>query len=854
MGVNVYLIRSADSGATWSVPIRINQDLPSPNRQHFFPWITCDPVNGNLSVIFYDDRDTPSNQVETWVATSTDGGENWQDFRVSDVAFTPAPVTGQADNYFGDYLGITARNGRVYPCWTDNRTGTAMTYVSPFRLGPDPGQPFIAYQANQYNDSEMGNGNGLPEYDESAKLGLSIRNMGDISDTLVTITLRSLSPFLTFSDSTGFLESIQAGAMVTLQDEFALHIADSVPDGEKMVIQTLVRDASDSLFVSYFTLKASAPAILIQDFIVRDTTSNNNHSLDPAEQAEILIRLDNPTIYPATDLVCSLESLQDFVHVTPASVAIGDLGGGETGYAVFQVSVDTVTAGTPASFRVRAVFSEQQKERIFNKKIGLIFEDWESGDFSKFKWVNGAPNPWTIDSIYRFEGRFSARSREIKDSAFSVLTISGRALTYDSISFYRKVSSEERWDFLNFYIDGKRVGQWSGELDWQRVVFPVLPGAHIFKWEYVKDKGVSIGLDAAFIDFVEFPSIQYTTADAGKDATIFECQKFACNGIATYYDSIRWSTSGTGYFGDPQNMQTGYFPSEADKEAGVVILILTAYGSVTNDLAVDSLILTILPMPTAYAGVDNGICRGDDFQVMNASAANYTNLLWQSTGDGYFSDSTILMPLYYPGNSDTTAGYVNLILNSYSGLVENCNLAKDTVHIAIYRLPAIPLQEDYTACTGYSVKLDATIPNGSSYLWSDSLTHTSIIVVDSTGTGEGSVNYSVQVTDEHGCSSTASANVTFISCSEKHNAGNVFFRLFPNPSKEETILEYFTAESKTIRYRITSETGQIMKESVDMDIQGLGRIPVSVSNLAQGTYFFSIINGEDLETIPLIVL
>jgi hypothetical protein len=139
-------------------------------------------------------------------------------------------------------------------------------------------------------------------------------------------------------------------------------------------------------------------------------------------------------------------------------------------------------------------------------------------------------------------------------------------------------------------------------------------------------------------------------------------------------------------------------------------------------------------------------------------------------------------------------------------------------------------------------------------LWSDSLTHTSIIVVDSTGTGEGSVNYSVQVTDEHGCSSTASANVTFISCSEKHNAGNVFFRLFPNPSKEETILEYFTAESKTIRYRITSETGQIMKESVDMDIQGLGRIPVSVSNLAQGTYFFSIINGEDLETIPLIVL
>ena len=37
-----------------------------------------------------------------------------------------------AQGYFGDYLGITALDGNVYPCWTDNRSGHAMTYVSPF--------------------------------------------------------------------------------------------------------------------------------------------------------------------------------------------------------------------------------------------------------------------------------------------------------------------------------------------------------------------------------------------------------------------------------------------------------------------------------------------------------------------------------------------------------------------------------------------------------------------------------------------------------------------------------------------------------------------------------------------------
>jgi PKD repeat protein len=39
----------------------------------------------------------------------------------------------------GDYLGITSKGGKVYPCWTDNRGGLYMTYVSPFELGLNAG-------------------------------------------------------------------------------------------------------------------------------------------------------------------------------------------------------------------------------------------------------------------------------------------------------------------------------------------------------------------------------------------------------------------------------------------------------------------------------------------------------------------------------------------------------------------------------------------------------------------------------------------------------------------------------------------------------------------------------------------
>jgi hypothetical protein len=129
---DVYMIRSINEGSTWSDPIRINQDEIGQGKAHYDPWIACDPANGILSVIFYDNRNVNSNQAEAWAAVSTNAGSNWEDFKVSDVSFTPSPIPGLASGYFGDYLGITAYDGKVYPCWTDNRTGSAMTYVSVF--------------------------------------------------------------------------------------------------------------------------------------------------------------------------------------------------------------------------------------------------------------------------------------------------------------------------------------------------------------------------------------------------------------------------------------------------------------------------------------------------------------------------------------------------------------------------------------------------------------------------------------------------------------------------------------------------------------------------------------------------
>ncbi len=132
---SVYMIRSTNGGTSWSTPVRVNQGPNVDGKEAYMPWITCDPETGTIATVFYDDRNTSSSSCEAFSAYSLDAGNTWTDFVVSDVSFTPAPIPGLASGYMGDYLGITSKAGVIYPCWTDNRGGIYMTYVSPYFLG-----------------------------------------------------------------------------------------------------------------------------------------------------------------------------------------------------------------------------------------------------------------------------------------------------------------------------------------------------------------------------------------------------------------------------------------------------------------------------------------------------------------------------------------------------------------------------------------------------------------------------------------------------------------------------------------------------------------------------------------------
>ncbi len=107
---DVFIIKSTNGGETWGNVIKINND--ETDRHQFFNWMTIDQTNGNIYVVFYDRRNTTGIETDVFVARSKDGGNTFENFKVSENSFTPT-----SNVFFGDYTNIAAYKNKIYPIW-----------------------------------------------------------------------------------------------------------------------------------------------------------------------------------------------------------------------------------------------------------------------------------------------------------------------------------------------------------------------------------------------------------------------------------------------------------------------------------------------------------------------------------------------------------------------------------------------------------------------------------------------------------------------------------------------------------------------------------------------------------------
>lgn len=455
--------------------------------------------------------------------------------RPSDLSITHNPVMPvgmgnlaiQTEPY--TYVGIS-RNGVLQGAGLADSLGNLNLLFTPF-LSPGPAMlvaskqnripyidsvmvivpngPYVGIQQVVVNDLTGGNNDGQADYGESIQLDLRLENFGNLPATQLTATLWSNDTLLAITDSTVNFSSIGAGDTILLPAAFSLDIAAFVPDQHLAALSILITDTAGNGWSYPYPLKLNAPLLQILEMGIDDQVlGNGNGSIDPGESIEVNIRLRNSGHSEAGSPSLYLTTYSPLASLVNGSASLSNMGAGDEQTLQFQMDISAAAqAGDVIEVHSHFVAGLYQATASFAPTVGSMVEDFESGTFTQYPWMMGGNQPWTISSSGAWEGSYCAASGSIGNSSASVMEIEMNVLMYDSISFYRKVSSEDGYDFLTFSIDGSALGQWSGNEPWTRVAYPVTPGQRTFRWAYEKDFWVSSGSDKAWVDYVVFPAV-----------------------------------------------------------------------------------------------------------------------------------------------------------------------------------------------------------------------------------------------------------------------------------------------------------------------------------------------------------
>lgn len=132
--LDVFVARSHDRGATWSLPVRVNDDASG--REQWQPNLAVGPDDA-VHLAWMDNR---TDNYNVFYASSKDGRRWSSDLRVTDAE------TSSGFDRPGDYLSLVVDSrGTAYAAWTDGRAGDLDIFFAR-RPGSGGGPRSAAYE------------------------------------------------------------------------------------------------------------------------------------------------------------------------------------------------------------------------------------------------------------------------------------------------------------------------------------------------------------------------------------------------------------------------------------------------------------------------------------------------------------------------------------------------------------------------------------------------------------------------------------------------------------------------------------------------------------------------------------
>ncbi|MBE0639253.1 MAG: T9SS type A sorting domain-containing protein [Bacteroidales bacterium] len=456
-------------------------------------------------------------------------------------------------------------------------------------------QPYVVLDYFEINDGS-GNNNGVPDYGEELAVGLGMKNLGNVAANDVIVTLSSTDNYITLAYLAVEFGTIGPGETVFIEDAFPVHIANNVPDQHQ--VQINVQAMGAETWVSSMKFNVNAPALNIQSLTIDDVAGGNgNGMLDPGEM--VVFRFDVKNEGHALSPAVTFHLASNNANLTLTMTQANHDGLQPDGIAIFEflglVNPDAVM-GDLALLQATINSGAYQVTEDYSLKIGMIIEDFESGDFGLINWEFDGELPWTICEISPAQGLYCARSGVVSHEQISEMKVNIFVAATDTISFYRKVSSESGFDMLKFYDGSLLKAQWSGSQDWEKVSYVIYPGYHTLRWVYEKDVAISQGDDCAWVDYIRFPKLLQSTLSAGGDDMVCAGDDYQTKSSGIYLMGIQWTTSGTGTFSNAAILQPVYTPSQEDIQNGSVVLTVSAT-SANNQPLSDQMTLYMVDNP-----------------------------------------------------------------------------------------------------------------------------------------------------------------------------------------------------------------------------------------------------------------
>jgi len=358
-------------------------------------------------------------------------------------------------------------------------------------------------------DSVVSGGDDVIAFGETAWMNISVLNVRPDTIPDATMTIHIDDPFITVTDSTEYLGNIETGMLKRFFNAFHFTVAEDIPDNHLITIQTVISSDTSSWESNLFHY-AYAPVVTVDHVVVDD----ENGRLDAGDTSDVKVFLMNSGGVEVTSLYAIISTSDPYVEINQNIVNVPFISAGQSVEVTYNLSVsDQCPPGHSIDFLLEMMGDGNYvASDSFNLVVGLYRENFETGDMALFTWGNDGYRDWYIDTYSPYEGLYCARSGVITHLEESVMKIDMDVLSDGEISFYERTSCEDdpspanNYDYLCFRIDGVETGRWDGQTVWSLQQYPVAAGFHRFEWIYHKDHNINYRSDAAWVDFITFPS------------------------------------------------------------------------------------------------------------------------------------------------------------------------------------------------------------------------------------------------------------------------------------------------------------------------------------------------------------